>query len=199
MASILVEVEGVDTIFKNLGIAGDRIALASAKGVVRAGDEVVFLAQNEYVPIGKDPEHAGTLQHSIKRRPDPIRGYVGQISIVVSAGDPDTLAQDYALLQHENLLFHHEHGGAKYLELPLLEVTPKVKGYIDEAVAAELSGTEILALNQELRVSEDAMDYIESGVDVNRLGHSTETVLPAGGEVVKKPVFNAAPRLRKKS
>ena len=41
------------------------------------------------------------------------------------------VASDYALLQHENLHFHHPVGQAKFLELAFIEITSKIAGRME--------------------------------------------------------------------
>jgi hypothetical protein len=58
-------------------------------------------------------------------------------------------AQEYALVQHEDLTFHHEFGGPKYLERPYDQAVGKVPDRLAQAVSNALGGDSGLAVGFE--------------------------------------------------
>lgn len=55
----------------------------------------------------------------------------GDILVTLGFGGP---AASYAIVVHEDLTARHTTGQAKYLELPLLQNAPKLKGFVAAAI-----------------------------------------------------------------
>lgn len=90
---------------------GDKALHALGGALYREGSEIIGVSQDQYAPVDVGvlrssgfvdlPEYSGT-----------------HVSVQIGYGGA---AEDYALVQHERLDFHHTVGQAKYLERPMLE------------------------------------------------------------------------------
>lgn len=111
--------EQVRDTFKRLG---DSAVMATARALYRAANEIMTDSKQNYVPF-----RLGTLMSS---------GYVAQPKIesshkVVQHLGYGGAASAYALVQHENLTYHHPGGRqAKYLELPAVRHSPQITSLI---------------------------------------------------------------------
>ena len=93
-------------------IAAEEPVKEAMKKLKAAAIEIKVLAQT------KCPVDIGTLRDSayVKELPDGYEiGFGGA-------------AQEYALIQHENLFYYHDVGEAKFLEKAFMEVTARLKG-----------------------------------------------------------------------
>ena len=85
--------------------------------------------------LNRAPKDTGELRQSA----DPtveVKGSKINAKVTFSAKAPN--GYDYALIQHEDLTFHHDIGENKYLEKPLKENTSKYKKYMDDKVGEAL-------------------------------------------------------------
>lgn len=97
------------------------------QAVSKAVGEAAAELQAAAVPI--TPFETGTLQASIHVEGPDIRGF--EATARVSTGGE---ASDYAIIQHENTSLNHEGGRqAKFIERPLLALTPKFQDKIAAA------------------------------------------------------------------
>ena len=96
------------------------------QAVSKAVGEAAAELQAAAVPI--TPFETGTLQASIHVEGPDVRGF--EATARVSTGGE---ASDYAIIQHENLSYIHTTGIAKFIERPLLALTPKFTRKIEEA------------------------------------------------------------------
>ena len=97
--------------------------------------QILLHSQTEYVPV-----LSGTLKDSGK-----VVGTPGRYPVVeIGFGGG---AVDYAVIQHENLLFNHPRGGqAKYLELAVKDFEPKIDHALEVAVRHETRKYEIASV-----------------------------------------------------
>ena len=94
--------------------------------MLKVSKEIMERSKNRYVPI-----LTGALKRSGK-----VKGNPGRYPVVyLSYG---SAAVPYALLQHENLNFHHPGGrSAKYLERAVDDFGPTIKKRLETAVRTE--------------------------------------------------------------
>ena len=78
------------------------------------------------------PKDKGDLEKSIHAT-EPVREG-RRISMAIVAGEPGSGAEDYALIQHEDLEFFHPVGGPKYIENPLKESAPSLPDRIAKRI-----------------------------------------------------------------
>lgn len=76
--------------------------------------EVMEVKRTEVVK--RTPKDVGTLRNTI--HVPPLETFGRSITAMIVAGGP---AAPYAIIQHENLTYHHKIGQAKYLESVILE------------------------------------------------------------------------------
>lgn len=68
-------------------------------------------------------EEGGTLRDSVDC--DKIARFtVDTVEVSIWAGGPGSGAEEYAAIQHENLMYHHYVGQAKYIEIPVVMIAP---------------------------------------------------------------------------
>jgi hypothetical protein len=84
-------------------------------------DKMVIMKERTPVqpPPGYPPGHSGTLRDSGQVGEPEFKGKA--ITVPLGFGAPGSGAEDYAIVQHEHLEFHHEIGQAKYAESVLNE------------------------------------------------------------------------------
>lgn len=87
---------------------------------IQLGDELEEVLQDikdNYVPIGQPPKdpHPGQLRDTGRVEP-VVFDADGNLTTGITFGDEQT---PYARIQHEDLTYHHTHGQAKYIEVPL--------------------------------------------------------------------------------
>jgi len=106
------------------------LAFLNARGIAavsKAVGEAALELQAAAVPI--TPFKSGTLQASIHVEGPDIRG--NEATARVSTGGE---ASDYAIIQHEDTSLNHADGRqAKFIERPLLALTPKFQDKIAAA------------------------------------------------------------------
>lgn len=122
MASFKVEVKRND-IMK----AGEIIMSAVASGVYQCGEEVMRQSQR-LVPVLN-----GILKSSGMVTPPNVSAN----GVVVDVGYGGA-AGKYAVRQHEDLTFRHTVGQAKFLEIPALQMVPKMGSKIAAVVRQRL-------------------------------------------------------------
>ena len=105
-----------------LSIAIPQFAVAEAALILTdAANEVVALAQAEYVPV-----LTGALLRSGMVADPEFESGVG-VSVEMGFGGPGSGAESYALEQHEWLFYRHVIGSAKYLEIPFNILAPALE------------------------------------------------------------------------
>lgn len=112
-----------DVKYVGLAFLQQRGIQAVSKAVGEAAAELQGAAQ-DLTPVGP----TGNLKASIHVEGPEIRG--NEATARVSTGGE---ASDYAIIQHENLSYIHTTGIAKFIERPLLALTPKFTRKIEEA------------------------------------------------------------------
>lgn len=73
------------------------------------------------IVVKRTPKDVGTLRNTVHVEGPEEDGNTLRVSIV--AGGP---AAPYAIVQHENLDYHHTEGQAKYIESVILESRPTI-------------------------------------------------------------------------
>lgn len=109
---ISVKFENIDRIAAAIALTGRLGAIEAARALRHEAQEVLANSLDE-VPVD-----TGALKASA--RLVPVVGVETQgnsMSVTISYG---STAEDYAVIVHEDLVVHHPHGKAKYLEGPLL-------------------------------------------------------------------------------
>jgi len=103
-----IEVEGLDEVIENLNRK-----LGTIKGYSRETMHAVCL------------DLKGKAQRIAPKYKGPLRGSASYQTKENKSGITGTVGfyEPYALIQHENLYFHHDEGQSKYLEQPLYENT----------------------------------------------------------------------------
>ena len=143
-----------------------RLADKVEKKAIKAGEDgMIILAQkivqeikDHYVPVftgqaghsgkGFSPrmmgklslksEEGGTLRESVGY--EIVTQPNGEIVVTIFAGRPGSGAEEYAWIQHENLMYHHYVGQAKYIEVPVSIMAPEgMTREVSSALQAELS------------------------------------------------------------
>lgn len=109
-----------------------------ARGAVyRWLERTMTLSKREYTPV-----HDGILRASghVVMEPAPAikgtMGYGGPAGIG-NLGETNKSAVGYAIVQHEEMDFHHEVGGPKYLQWPVEERIPTALEEIAEDIHLE--------------------------------------------------------------
>jgi hypothetical protein len=113
------KLEGLNTVTKNLKLAIGRAEKAIGGGLYLEGNNIITDAKI------LTPVDVGTLKGS---------GYVTlpnyqDKKIIVEMGFGGN-AEDYAVVQHEHVEYHHEQGEAKYLEKPMHRHTGKFSAMV---------------------------------------------------------------------
>jgi len=102
---------GLGRVRRKLGLTVARINL-TARAALREEGETIMSASKEIVPVD-----LGTLKSSGHVESEALPG---RARVVLGYGGPAGSGENvgYALIVHEDLAAHHEHGQAKYLEVP---------------------------------------------------------------------------------
>ena len=105
------------------------LAFLEARGVA-AVTHAVGLCAAELQGAAQEvtPTETGTLKASIHVEGPFVSG--NEATAKVATGGE---ASDYAIVQHEHTEFAHASGGAKFIERPLIELTPKFQARIRDA------------------------------------------------------------------
>lgn len=125
MSSIRFKMTGLDALAKRLGVVREEVRKAVTVGVRAVAENVRTNSMR------RTPVDLGTLRasHFI----DEV-GEVGDtIFTTVSVGGG--AAEDYAVIQHERLDFHHDEGEAKFLESARNEELPNAAPLIAKFTA----------------------------------------------------------------
>lgn len=104
------------------------IRKSAERGLFKFAEAVMTLSKTEYVPV-----LTGALRASGHVDTPKWSGNV--LSIVMGFGSS---AVHYALSVHENLAMSHTVGSAKYLEIPLMKMTPLFGDFIAAEIKAGL-------------------------------------------------------------
>lgn len=102
-----VQIKGLNEARKRLSSLKKKFPRKLKAALVRRCELIMTDSKENYVPIDQS-----TLKNSGHVVVDP-----NKIAATLAFGGP---AEAYAVIQHEREDFHHEVGGAKYLERPLL-------------------------------------------------------------------------------
>lgn len=122
--------DAIQAIATNLTALRARLIAAGATGLYKAGHVIITDAQQNYVPV-RDGILLASGQVS-----EPV---ISETDATVSIGFGGA-ASAYARVQHEDLTFHHEIGGPKYLERPLLAHADDIKALVAAEMRAVLTG-----------------------------------------------------------
>lgn len=124
MASIRLEIEGLDRTLAWLDAYADQVRKGVAAGLYQSGLEIMARSQ-EIVPV-----KTGVLRASGTVLLPETDG--NQVSVTLGYGGAATA---YAERVHEDLLArHHDGQEAKYLERPLMDYQGEVVGNIVDAI-----------------------------------------------------------------
>jgi len=100
------KIKGLQQAQKNLRNIAAKFPKKVKKALVKRAELIMTDSKENYCPV-----EFGTLKNSGHVAVDPDK-----IAVTLGYGGA---AEDYAVVQHENLTFKHEVGEAKYLEKPL--------------------------------------------------------------------------------
>lgn len=124
MSDPTVTAEGVSVTWKGLNVVTKRLDLIVTRlkpalgGVLyRHLEKVKTRSQGEFVPVKDGILRGSAFVDQPTMSPTEIRGRMGY----------GGAAGAYAAAQHENMEYHHEVGGPKYLERPLLMSLDELK------------------------------------------------------------------------
>ena len=143
MQSVRIEVTGGDDVAKMLGDLGREGGEAAKRVLIRKADKILARAR----PLTPDDPATGSgdLKASLRRTRGSIMKNGDVIITVIAGGAPLEAglaarghkgANVYAIVQHEDLTLKHKHGGPKYLERPVYEITPEIPNELQ----AEIDG-----------------------------------------------------------
>lgn len=123
---------GLDAVLAALGRLPEQTLKAAGGFLYREGEAIIRDAKENYVPVDlgvlRDSGHVGLPQ---------ITGSNATVEIGFGGA-----AQDYAAIVHEDLEANHPNGGgAKYLELPLLQHAQDMASRMADDVRAELGAS----------------------------------------------------------
>ena len=118
MSGVTFEVRGTDALMTALQRLGDQAPAAAARALFEEAEAIMGDSKEHYVPVD-----VGTLKASGHVQLPVVSG--NDVSVTLGFGGA---AEDYAIVQHERLDYHHAVGGAKYLERPLLAAARGLPG-----------------------------------------------------------------------
>lgn len=150
-----VEVTGWEALFEAVGRQESRSLSAGGDALVTLGRRIVDVIKEHYVPVdvgmsGKSifgiSPMAVRIRKSLQRggrrvKGGTLRNSVGSdaiatltsagVEVTIYAGKDGSGAEAYAAVQHENLMFRHMVGQAKYVEIPVIliateEMAPEI-------------------------------------------------------------------------
>ncbi len=126
-----LELKGVDVVVQGLGRILTSVPEAVAAAVYQEAEAIMTDSKANYVPVD-----TGVLRDSGFVTTPEVEGQT--VSVTLGYGGA---ASAYALVQHERMDYHHEHGGPKYLERPFLDaangmeerLAEKLRPVVDDA------------------------------------------------------------------
>lgn len=123
---------GVDEFLGQLRSFGERGLKAAGGGLYRRAEAIMADSKENYVPVDlgvlRDAGHVELPEYAD-----------GGVRVALGFGGA---AQDYAVIQHEDLSLNHPNGGeAKFLEKPLLAHSQHLLGDLAEDIRADLGMT----------------------------------------------------------
>lgn len=127
--------DGADILIGFLQILPQLATAGALEGMLEVGQKVMQDSKDNYCPF-----RLGNLRESGQVYIDDEAGPASQV--VLSYGgkgaimsESGTDPADYALIQHENLTYHHDIGQAKYLERPMMVWAQRVIDVAGQSVA----------------------------------------------------------------
>ena len=120
-----VEIEGIQQLVANNRRVVRGIIRDAGASMRSTADGVMAVSKARYVPIA-----TGQLRDT-GRVDGPRITEDGMIQVDMMYGDDET---HYAIIVHEDLGAHHEHGQAKYLEIPFNESAPQIEKRLGDAL-----------------------------------------------------------------
>jgi hypothetical protein len=134
------EVSGGEDLLRDLQRMGKRGAEIGIEVLEAKAKEIEARAKS-IVPV--DDVEGGDLRDSI-RTTKPQKTRAGRISVAVVAGGPylAKLASErgrknpgaYGVIQHDDMTLNHDSGEAKFVEKPVLAITPTIPDALREAM-----------------------------------------------------------------
>lgn len=112
----------------SLSLPEQLVLQAGAGALLEEGERIMADSREHYVPVD-----LAILKGSGHVRLPEVDG--GEVSVVLAYGGP---AEAYAIVQHENLDYHHTVGEAKYLEKPLMAAQAGMLERVGAAVRVRL-------------------------------------------------------------
>jgi hypothetical protein len=126
MAKVDITVEGMPQMMAAIARVVPAVRAAYGVEIRREADAIMARSKSDFVPI-----ETGDLRDS-----GEVIGPSGaDMGVELSYGS-DTV--EYAFVVHEDLTAHHEHGGAKYLEIPVNEAQEGMEGRLAAAMGQTL-------------------------------------------------------------
>jgi hypothetical protein len=137
-----IQVKGLDEVRANLGVLRERLPVQFGT-VMREECVEIMDASQQQCPVDDANLHEDGSPHLVDTSQviGPEFGN-GNISVIMSYGNPDDPTDQYALIQHENMEFHHSRPGtkAKYLEDPANERVPFLVTNLAKGIQLEVNG-----------------------------------------------------------
>lgn len=141
-AEVSFKAIGLEALEENLKKLAPAVQNAAGYEMAKIAAEIIEDAKENYVPVdtgdlkasGDSDSYDETKLFSIIKIAMWFGGEVGPEALEHGVKD----VRSYALEQHENLLFHHNVGGPKYLERPFLIAEPTMLKRIADACGIAL-------------------------------------------------------------
>lgn len=129
----------VDVGLEILNKAGERVFGGVLGAKEHRGFAPVHISNIPQLAEGLEKRQGGTLRDSVMSSDEPEEFGEEGFHIRIWAGGPGSGAEEYAAIQHENLLYRHLVGQAKYIEIPVLllappELVPGIQKAIGKAI-----------------------------------------------------------------
>jgi hypothetical protein len=152
-----IRVKGMDEVRANLAVLRERLPIDFGYAM-REESMAIMEESQQQCPVDDANMHTDGSPHLVDTADVQGPYFEGRdISVIMSYGNPDDPTDKYAVIQHENLEYHHTRPGtkAKYLEDPAMERVPFIasnlaKGIQIEANAGYYSAQSIAALKDAL-------------------------------------------------
>lgn len=123
-----LQLQGTEALQATLRSAGPLAGEAMKAGLYEAAESIMTEAKS------RTPVDTGTLVNSGAVLPPVVEGTHFEVTMGFGGA-----ASDYALIQHENLEYHHNVGQAKYLEGPVVESLGKISQFLNQRLHAALA------------------------------------------------------------
>lgn len=151
---IIAEITGWEQLYARVDHLESASIDAAGLALVEFGKNIAEVIRDHYVPVYSGEQGTGVFGISpIHVRVDRVGGTLREsigssevytlenegIEVLIWAGKPGSGAESYAAVQHENLLYRHKVGQAKYIEVPVMlmappEMAPYIASYVSRGM-----------------------------------------------------------------